>query len=71
MRQRKKKRLTAWLLTLIMAVSLLPGLGMTALAVEEDESLDPPAVTAPTDPVDPIDPVDPVDPIDPVDPQTR
>lgn len=48
MRQRKQKRLMAWLLTLIMAVSLLPGLGMTALAVEEDESLDPPAVTAPT-----------------------
>lgn len=68
MRQRKQKRMTAWLLTLLMAVSLLPGLGMTALAVEENESLDPPAVTAPTDPVDPIDPVDPVDPTDPVDP---
>lgn len=78
MRQRKQKRLTAWLLTLLMAVSLLPGLGMTALAVEENESLDPPAVTAPTDPVDPIesrltrltgDPTDPVDPVDPIDPE--
>ena len=69
MRQRKRKRLTAWLLTLLMAVSLLPGLGMTALAVEENESLAPPAVTAPTDPVDPVDPVDPIDPTDPIDPE--
>lgn len=47
MRQRKQKRLTAWLLTLIMAVSLFPGLGLNAQAVEE-ESLDPPAVTETT-----------------------
>ena len=47
MRQRKQKRLTAWLLTLIMAVSLFPGLGLNAQAVE-DESLDPPAVTETT-----------------------
>ena len=33
MRQRKQKRLTAWLLTLIMAVSLFPGLGLNAQAV--------------------------------------
>ena len=37
----------AWLLTLIMAVSLFPGLGLNAQAVEE-ESLDPPAVTETT-----------------------
>ena len=47
MRQRKQKRLTAWLLTLIMAVSLFPGLGLNAQAVE-NESLDPPAVTETT-----------------------
>ena len=47
MRQRKQKRLTAWLLTLIMAVSLFPGLGLNAQAVEE-ESPDPPAVTETT-----------------------
>ena len=47
MRQRKQKRLMAWLLTLIMAVSLFPGLGLNAQAVEE-ESLDPPAVTETT-----------------------
>ena len=37
----------AWLLTLIMAVSLFPGLGLNAQAVEE-ESPDPPAVTETT-----------------------
>lgn len=47
MRQRKQKRLTAWLLTLIMAVSLFPGLGLNAQAVEE-ENLGPPAVTETT-----------------------
>lgn len=47
MRQRKQKRLTAWLLTLIMAVSLFPGLGLNAQAVEE-ENPDPPAVTETT-----------------------
>ena len=47
MRQRKQKRLTAWLLTLIMAVSLFPGLGLNAQAAEE-ESLGPPAVTETT-----------------------
>ena len=45
MRQRKQKRLTAWLLTLLMAVTLLPGMGMTALAVEDGgEGNGPPAV---------------------------
>ena len=47
MKKSTHKRLTAWLLTLIMAVSLFPGLGLNAQAVEE-ESLDPPAVTETT-----------------------
>lgn len=39
------KRLTAWLLTLALVVTLLPGMGMTALAVEDgDEGNGPPAV---------------------------
>ena len=47
MKKSTHKRLAAWLLTLIMAVSLFPGLGLNAQAVEE-ESLDPPAVTETT-----------------------
>ena len=47
MKKSTHKRLTAWLLTLIMAVSLFPGLGLSAQAVE-DENLDPPAVTETT-----------------------
>ena len=39
------KRLTAWLLTLALVVTLLPGMGMTALAVEDGgEGNGPPAV---------------------------
>ena len=41
MRQLTHKRLTAWLLTLVMALSLLPA---AALADEVDEDLSPPAL---------------------------
>lgn len=40
MRQLTRKRLTAWLLTLVMALSLLPA---AALADEADDGLSPPA----------------------------
>ena len=35
MKKSTHKRLTAWLLTLALVVTLLPGMGMTALAVED------------------------------------
>ncbi len=38
------KRLTAWLLALALAVTLLPGLELTALAAEEGSAAGPPAV---------------------------
>lgn len=38
------KRLTAWLLSLALAVTLLPGLELTALAAEEGSAAGPPAV---------------------------
>ena len=45
MKKSTHKRLTAWLLTLALVVTLLPGMGMTALAVEDgDEGNGPPAV---------------------------
>ena len=45
MKQLTHKRLTAWLLTLALVVTLLPGMGMTALAVEDGgEGNGPPAV---------------------------
>ena len=45
MKKSTHKRLTAWLLTLALVVTLLPGMGMTALAAEDgDESTGPPAV---------------------------
>ena len=44
MKKSTHKRLTAWLLTLALVVTLLPGMGMTALAVEDGgEGNDPPA----------------------------
>ena len=45
MKKSTHKRLTAWLLTLALVVTLLPGMGMTALAVEDGgEGNGPPAV---------------------------
>lgn len=45
MKKSTHKRLTAWLLTLALVVTLLPGMGMTALAVEDgDEGNGPPTV---------------------------
>ena len=45
MKQLTHKRLTAWLLTLALVVTLLPGMGMTALAAEDGgEGNGPPAV---------------------------
>ena len=45
MKKSTHKRLVAWLLTLALVVTLLPGMGMTALAAEDgDESTGPPAV---------------------------
>ena len=44
MKQVTRKRLTAWLLSLALAVTLLPGLGLTALAAEEGSAAGPPAV---------------------------
>ena len=45
MKKSTHKRLTAWLLTLALVVTMLPGMGMTALAVEDgDEGNGPPAV---------------------------
>ena len=45
MKKPTHKRLTAWLLTLVLVVTLLPGMGMTALAVEVGgEGTGPPAV---------------------------
>ena len=45
MKQLTHKRLTAWLLTLALVVTMLPGMGMTALAVEDGgEGNGPPAV---------------------------
>ena len=45
MKKSTHKRLTVWLLTLALVVTLLPGMGMTALAVEDgDEGNGPPAV---------------------------
>lgn len=44
MKQLTRKRLTAWLLSLALAVTLLPGLGLTALAAEEGSAAGPPAV---------------------------
>ena len=45
MKKSTHKRLVAWLLTLVLVVTLLPGMGMTALAVEDgDEGNGPPAV---------------------------
>ena len=45
MKKSTHKRLVAWLLTLALVVTLLPGMGMTALAVEDGgEGNDPPAV---------------------------
>ena len=38
MKKSTHKRLTAWLLTLALVVTLLPGMGMTALAVEDGET---------------------------------
>ena len=35
MKKSTHKRLTAWLLTLALVVTMLPGMGMTALAVED------------------------------------
>lgn len=52
MKKSTHKRLTAWLLTLALVVTLLPGMGMTALAVEDGgEENGPPAaeVVAPED----------------------
>ena len=52
MKKSTHKRLTAWLLTLALVVTLLPGMGMTALAVEDGgEGNGPPAaeVVAPED----------------------
>ena len=46
MKQLTRKRLTAWLLSLALAVTLLPGLGLTALAAEEGSAAGPPAVEA-------------------------
>ena len=46
MKQVTRKRLTAWLLSLALAVTLLPGLGLTALAAEEGSAAGPPAVEA-------------------------
>ena len=45
MKKSTHKRLTAWLLTLALVVTLLPGMGMTALAAEDGgEGNGPPAV---------------------------
>ena len=45
MKKSTHKRLVAWLLTLALVVTLLPGMGMTALAAEDGgEGNDPPAV---------------------------
>ena len=45
MKKSTHKRLVAWLLTLVLVVTLLPGMGMTALAVEDGgEGNGPPAV---------------------------
>lgn len=45
MKKSTHKRLTAWLLTLALVVTMLPGMGMTALAVEDGgEGNGPPAV---------------------------
>ena len=45
MKKSTHRRLTAWLLTLALVVTLLPGMGMTALAVEDGgEGNGPPAV---------------------------
>ena len=45
MKKSTHKRLVAWLLALALVVTLLPGMGMTALAVEDgDEGNGPPAV---------------------------
>lgn len=45
MKKSTHKRLTAWLLTLALVVTLLPGMGMIALAVEDgDEGNGPPTV---------------------------
>ena len=45
MKKSTHKRMTAWLLTLALVVTLLPGMGMTALAVEVGgEGTGPPAV---------------------------
>lgn len=44
MKQVTRKRLTAWLLSLALAVTLLPGLELTALAAEEGSVAGPPAV---------------------------
>lgn len=45
MKKSTHKRLVAWLLTLALVVTLLPGMGMTALAVEDGgEGNGPPAV---------------------------
>ena len=38
MKKSTHKRLVAWLLTLALVVALLPGMGMTALAAEDDEN---------------------------------
>lgn len=46
MKQVTWKRLTAWLLSLALAVTLLPGLELTALAAEEGSAAGPPAVEA-------------------------
>ena len=47
MKKSTHKRLTAWLLTLALVVTLLPGMGMTALAAEDGgEGNGPPAVEA-------------------------
>ena len=52
MKKSTHKRLTAWLLTLALVVTLLPSMGMTALAAEDGgEGNGPPAaeVVAPED----------------------
>ena len=67
MRTLSKKRLTAWLLTLVLVLTLLPAMGTSALAVEETP--DAPAAETLIDPTNPVDPVDPTNPVDPVDPE--
>ena len=46
MKQLTRKRLTSWLLALALAVTLLPGLELTALAAEAGSAAGPPAVEA-------------------------